>query len=408
MAKWASHGKETGMITMQKFALVLASAVMTTVAVADDTPGAGLTTVPPDPRALALIQELAFPEAPTPLREQPGWKKPRRIVLSAAAGPYNPTDPDTLARWKAVSPGVELVVVRGVDEMVAQAPTADALLGVDNLVCDDRVLAAAKKVRWIGIYSAGIESCLGKRGLDRPSLTVTNMRAVAGPVMAEHCIALMFALSRSLQVSVSRQTRGEGWGGSFTGSEPQALTGKTVLIAGLGGIGMEVARRAHALGMTVIATRASSRDKPDFVSYVGLADELPELIAKADVVVSALPLVPATTRLFDARMFARMKKTAFFINVGRGGSVVTDDLAAALNAGVIAGAGLDVTEPEPLPTAHPLWKGEEHHHHAPHVGAFGPGSGFARNAVARNGPALRGRRQAAVRGRFQEGLLIAR
>jgi phosphoglycerate dehydrogenase-like enzyme len=237
-----------------------------------------------------------------------------------------------------------------------EAPTADALLGVDNLVCDDQVLAAAKNVRWIGIYSAGVESCLGKPGLDRANLTVTNMRAVAGPVMAEHCIALMFALSRSLHVSVGRQVRGEGWGGSFSGSEPQALTGKTLLVAGLGGIGMEVAKRAHALGMDVIATRNSSRDKPAFVSYVGLADELPTLIAKADVVVSALPLVPATTNLFDAKMFARMKKSAYFINVGRGGSVVTDDLAKALDDGTIAGAGLDVTEPEPLPRDHPLWK----------------------------------------------------
>lgn len=331
------------------------TSLLTVTAASADMPKTELTTVAADPRAVELIRELAFPEAATALRDQPGWKKPRRIVLSAA-GPYNPTDPKTLAAWKAVSPGIELVVVRGVEEMAAQAPTADALLGVDNLVCDDRVLAAAKNVRWIGIYSAGVESCLGKPALERAGLTVTNMRAVAGPVMAEHCIALMFALSRSLHVSVGRQARGEGWGGNFTGSEPQALTGKTVLIAGLGGIGMEVARRAHALGMTVIATRASSRDKPDFVSYVGLADELPTLVARADVVVSALPLIPTTTRLFDSRMFARMKKSAYFINVGRGGSVVTEDLVAALNEGVIAGAGLDVTEPEPLPTSHPLWK----------------------------------------------------
>ena len=331
-----------------------AAAVTWGVAVADDT-RSPLTTVPADPRAVALIQELAFPEAPSALREQKGWKRPKRIVLSAA-GPYNPTDPKTLAAWQAVSPGVELVVVRGVDEMVAQAATADALLGVDNLVCDDRVLAAAKRVRWIGIYSAGVESCLGKPGLERAGLTVTNMRAVAGPVMAEHSIALMFALSRSLHTSVGRQVRGEGWGGGFAGSEPQALTGKTLLVAGLGGIGLEVAKRAHALGMTVIATRNSSRDKPDFVSYVGLSDELPTLIGRADVVVAALPLVPATTNLFDARMFGRMKKTAYFINVGRGGSVVTADLVAALNNGTIAGAGLDVTEPEPLPKEHPLWK----------------------------------------------------
>jgi phosphoglycerate dehydrogenase-like enzyme len=167
----------------------------------------------------------------------------------------------------------------------------------------------------------------------------------------------MFALSRSLQVSIGRQARGEGWSRNFAGSQPQALSGKTVLVVGLGGIGLEVAKRAHALGMKVIATRNSSREGPDYVSRVGLADELPSMIGEADVVVSALPLVPATTHLFDARMFARMKKTAYFINVGRGGSVVTDDLVAALNNGTIAGAGLDVTDPEPLePRDHPLWK----------------------------------------------------
>lgn len=336
-------------------AVTLMAAGTAIAASAADLPKSELTPVAADPKAVALIQELGFPEAETALRDEKGWKKPRRIVLSSQ-GPYNPTDPQTLANWKAVTPGIELVVVRGVDEMVAQAPTADALLGVDNLVCDDKVLAAAKKVRWIGIYSAGVEACLGKKGLDRPGLHVTNLRAVAGPVMAEHTLALMFGLSRSLQVSMGRQARGEGWGGGFAGSRPQALSGKTLLVAGLGGIGTEVARRAHMLGMNVIATRNSSREGPDYVSYVGLSDELPTLIEKADVVVSALPLVPATTNLFDAKMFARMKKNAFFINVGRGGSVVTDDLVAALNDGTIAGAGLDVTEPEPLPKDHPLWK----------------------------------------------------
>ena len=92
------------------------------------------------------------------------------------------------------------------------------------------------------------------------------------------------------------------------------------------------------------------------MSHVGLSDELPALIGQADVVVASLPLTPATTHLFDSKMFARMKKSAYFINVGRGGSVVTDDLVAALNNGVIAGAGLDVTEPEPLPKDHALWK----------------------------------------------------
>ncbi|MEQ9449861.1 MAG: NAD(P)-dependent oxidoreductase, partial [Rhodospirillaceae bacterium] len=102
-------------------------------------------------------------------------------------------------------------------------------------------------------------------------------------------------------------------------------------------------------------TRNSSRDGPAFVDYVGLASELPELIGEADVVVNATPLTPATTGLFDAAMFERMKTSAFFINIGRGASVVTDDLVTALERGHIAGAGLDVTDPEPLPNGHPLW-----------------------------------------------------
>jgi phosphoglycerate dehydrogenase-like enzyme len=257
---------------------------------------------------------------------------------------------------QAAAPGVKFVVVSNIDQMIAEVADADAIGSGDNVVCNERVLAAAKKLKWIAVYSAGVEDCLGKPALAKSGITVTNMRAIAGPVMAEHVIGLTYALSRSLQVSISRQARGEGWGGGFAGSQPQSLTGKTLLVAGLGGIGLEVAKRAHALGMKVIATRASSREGPDYVSYVGLSDELPTLIEQADVVVAALPLVPATTNLFDAKMFQRMKKTAFFINVGRGGSVVTDDLVAALNSGTIAGAGLDVTAPEPLPKDHPLWK----------------------------------------------------
>jgi phosphoglycerate dehydrogenase-like enzyme len=300
---------------------------------------------PADPKAVEVVREMGLVEGPTALRDLKGWKAPKKIVLTSM-GP--------LDALKSAAPGVEFVVVNDAAEMAKAAVDADGIASGDNVVCDERVLAAAKKVRWVAVYSAGVEECLGKSALMKPGVVVTNMRAIAGPVMAEHSIALMYALSRSLHVSVSRQASGN-WSRNFAGSQPQSLTGKTVLIAGLGGIGLEVAKRAHALGLKVIATRNSSRDKPDFVSYVGLSDELPTLIEQADVVVSALPLTPQTTNLFDAKLFARMKKTAYFINVGRGGSVVTNDLVAALNNGTIAGAGLDVTEPEPLPKDHALW-----------------------------------------------------
>jgi len=326
---------------LSRLTMLAASSLFALGASAKDDPPAA------DPKAVEVIRELGLTESPTALRDQKGWRAPKRVIMVSGT-PYGDS--------QAAASGVEIVTVKNTEELIAQAGTADAIVGGDNVVCDERVLAAAKKVRWVAVMSAGVEECLGKAGLDRPGLTVTNMRAVAGPVMAEHSIALAFALSRSLQVSVGRQATGEGWNRSFAGSQPQALTGKTMLIAGLGGIGLEVAKRAHALGMKVIATRGSSREGPDFVSYVGLSDELPTLISQADVVVAALPLIPATTNLFDAKMFARMKKTAFFINVGRGGSVVTNDLVTALNNGVIAGAGLDVTEPEPLPKDHSLWK----------------------------------------------------
>ena len=328
-----------------KLSMFHAAAWMTAAVV---SPVVARADVPPaDPKAVEVVREMGLVEGPAALRDTKGWKQPRKIVLTSMG---------SLDALKAAAPGVEFVVVDGPEAMAKAAVDADAIASGDNVVCDDRVLAAAKKLRWVAVYSAGVESCLGKPALSKPGIVVTNMRAIAGPVMAEHSIALMYALSRSLHVSVGRQARGDGWNRNFSGSDPQSLTGKTVLVAGLGGIGLEVAKRSHALGMKVIATRNSSRDKPDFVSHVGLSDELPALISQADVVVSALPLTPETTNLFDARMFARMKKSAYFINVGRGGSVATDDLVAALNGGTIAGAGLDVTEPEPLPKDHALWK----------------------------------------------------
>lgn len=331
-----------------RISVVLLGVALSATVAAKDAP-------PPDPAAVALIQELGLVESPIALRDMKGWRTPKRVLM------YTKTPIGNLTggvgdRLRAALAPVEFVTVDTVEEMIAKAPDADAVIGGDDVACDERVIEAGKKLRWVGVFSSGVESCLGKPALERPGLVVTNMRAVLGPVMAEHTIALMFALSRSLNVSIARQARGEGWGGGFAGSPPQALTGKTLLVVGLGGIGHEVAWRAHALGMNVIATRASKKEKPDYVSYVGLPDELPTLIGQADVVASSLPLVPATTNLFDAKMFARMKKSATFINVGRGGSVVTDDLVAALNDGTIAGAGLDVTEPEPLPKDHPLWK----------------------------------------------------
>jgi phosphoglycerate dehydrogenase-like enzyme len=108
--------------------------------------------------------------------------------------------------------------------------------------------------------------------------------------------------------------------------------------------------------MRVIAIRNTKADVPPLVSRMGLPADLPAFVREADIVVNTLPLTPDTRDMFDATIFGAMKRTAFFVNVGRGGTVVTEALASALREGRLGGAGLDVVEPEPLPAGHPLWK----------------------------------------------------
>jgi phosphoglycerate dehydrogenase-like enzyme len=151
------------------------------------------------------------------------------------------------------------------------------------------------------------------------------------------------------------------------------LRGKSLLVVGLGGIGTEIAWRANSLGMLVTATRNSSREGPDFLDYVGLPEELPVLASQADVVVNALPLTDQTRGLFNRAFFDKMKPGAIFISVGRGASTDTDALIAALQSGKLFGAGLDVTDPEPLPADNPLWQ-MSNVIITPHVSASTPGS----------------------------------
>ena len=174
----------------------------------------------------------AWPRAPTALRDLPGWRAPKRIVINLN-GPVTANSRQALDALQAVAPGVEIVAVANADEMIAQAADADAIVGGDDTVCDERVLAAAKKLRWVAVYLRRRRSLPRQEGASRsPASSSRTCAPSPGPVMAEHTIALMFALSRSLQVSVARQANGEGWSGNFAGSEPQALTGKTLLVAG--------------------------------------------------------------------------------------------------------------------------------------------------------------------------------
>jgi phosphoglycerate dehydrogenase-like enzyme len=237
---------------------------------------------------------------------------------------------------------------------------ADAIVGFNPEICAPKIIDNARQLRWIASLAAGVENCMTVPGVHSRNLLVTNMRGVDSAVIAEHAIALVLALAHSLDV-FAVDTSKASWSDQHGATTPiQTLEGKTMLVVGLGGIGTEVARRAYGLGMKVVATRDNTRDKPDFVGHVGLPDEMLALAKTADVIVNSVPLTPQTTGIYDAKFFAALKPTAYFINVARGGSAVTADLTAALNEHRLAGAGLDVVDPEPLPPGNPLWR-------APHV-----------------------------------------
>jgi phosphoglycerate dehydrogenase-like enzyme len=318
-------------------ALVMALCAGNTAAAEVGAPGAS--------SAAALIQRLGLEESATPVREQAGWRKPRKVLVWNVA-------PQAVPMLQAAAPGVELLLAKDAGEAVALAGQADAVLGF----CSAEVLAAGPDIRWVQSFSAGVERCVTIPALRERGILLTNMQRVAGPVMAEHVLAMMLAYARGLHFYIPERMAARWTRELPAPGRMLTLEGKTVLVVGLGGIGVEVAKRAHALGMRVVATRASGREGPAFVSYVGLSDELNKLAAEADFVVNTTPLTPATTRMFDAKFFAAVKPGAFFVNVGRGQSAVQDELIAALRSGRLGGAGLDVTDPEPLPAGSPLWQ----------------------------------------------------
>jgi phosphoglycerate dehydrogenase-like enzyme len=286
--------------------------------------------------------------------------------------------PDYAEKLRAVAGNVEIII----DDSGSYEIAPEKLAGVDAIIgfCDPTTIANSESsLLWLHSYTVGMDRCAGLADEQLERLVFTNAKRLSGPAIAEHSMAMLLALSRGLPPYLHSQAE-SNWDRSHAQQVRFGeLQGKTLLVAGLGGIGTEVAWRAHGLGMRVIATRNSSRSGPDYVDYVGLADELHKLAGEADVVVNALPLTRETRGLFNREFFAAIKPGAIFISVGRGQSTVTADLLTALEKGTLYGAGLDVTDPEPLPASSPLWK-LPNVIITPHVSAAGSGSA-RRNAV---------------------------
>ena len=217
--------------------------------------------------------------------------------------------------------------------------------------------AASKKLSWIHTPTAAVHQFLFSE-LVNSDVILTNSTEVHGPVVAEHVLALIFALAKKIPQAAALQNKRE-WGKDAIwskGPHPKEISGATLGLVGLGSIGRRVARLASALGMRVLAVRDHvDKEKPHGVDAVYSSSELEEVLAQSDFVVLAAPLTAETTKLMDARRFAVMKPEAYLINVGRGPQVDETALADALRARRIAGAALDVFEQEPLPADSPLW-----------------------------------------------------
>ncbi|MDJ0795141.1 MAG: D-2-hydroxyacid dehydrogenase [Woeseiaceae bacterium] len=272
----------------------------------------------------------------TASRDLPGWTaNPTIRVLSGA---------DDLRALEKAFPEARFV---GGD-----ASDAEVIIGS----CPAGLIRESDKLVWVQIFSAGAERCLAVDELASGEVLLTNGQKMTAHAIGEHAVAMALSLARGLVRHAHLMPDGK-WDRNWARSGGiYSVNGKTMLIVGLGGIGSETAKRAKALGMRVIATRNSSREGPDYVDYIGLSNELDDLVAEADIIVNSLPLTKATRGLFDSDLFAKVKPGAYFINVGRGGTVITDALVEALESGHLAGAGLDVTDPEPLPGDHPLWQ----------------------------------------------------
>jgi len=201
-------------------------------------------------------------------------------------------------------------------------------------------------------------------------VVVTNFRGIFNDHIAAHIMAFVLAFARGLHRYIPLQLQHK-WAPDSLDTGVVHLPETTALIVGVGGIGAETASKCAAFGMRVIGVDARRADRPSAVAEMHAPAQLDALLPSADFVILTIPHTPETEGLMNAARFALMKRTAFFINIGRGKTTRLDDLVAALRSGSIAGAALDVFEEEPLPEDHPLWSAPNVLL-TPHTAGFGP------------------------------------
>ena len=258
--------------------------------------------------------------------------------------------PKHLEQIRAAGNNINLIRITDNNELRNHVADAEVVLG--NI--SSSLLPSAKQLKWMQSFAAGMEG-MSKELKEHPC-TVTNMQRIYAPVIAETAIAMLLSLTRGLtQVSIPAFAQ-KKWMDVPADFPLADLYGKTIGIVGMGGIGSETARRLHyGFNMRVLATDAKPLAKPEFVDELHEPAWLMKMVPQVDVLMSAAPLTPLTRQMFNETVFNAMRPSAYFINVSRGGLVEQNALVRALKEKRIAGAGLDVVTPEPLPENSPLW-----------------------------------------------------
>jgi D-2-hydroxyacid dehydrogenase (NADP+) len=275
-------------------------------------------------------------------------------VASAQQKKILVTDAGIVPALEGASPGVRLVAVTP-QTIMSELADADALIGEPS----PEQVRAGKRLQWVQVMSAGVERVLFRSGandLRDSKIVLTNNKIVQGPEIADHALAMLLTLSRGIHRFVEHR-RQEIWQPRpYAGIE---LNGRTALVIGVGGIGIQIAVRAHAFGMEVIGVDPEDVPMMPFVRRVVKPDQLDEVLPLADVVFVAAPHTPLSEKMLGAKQFEAMKPGAYFIAVSRGRLYDLNALVQALDSRRLAGAGVDVMDPEPLPKGHPLWKFED-------------------------------------------------
>jgi phosphoglycerate dehydrogenase-like enzyme len=250
-----------------------------------------------------------------------------------------------------VSPQAHIVPVSA-ENVTREIADADAYVGD---ITPEQV-RAGKRLQWVQVMSAGVEHVLflsGGNALRDSKIVLTNNKIVQGPEIADHAMAMLLMLSRRLRQYVADDQQ-ETWDGAvFKGIE---LNGKTAVVIGAGGIGNQIATRAWAFGMNVIGVDPEDKPYSPFIQRVVKPDHLDEVLPQADVVFISAPHTEKSHKMMGARQFELLKPNSYFVAVSRGGIYDMNALVKALDSKRLAGAGVDVTDPEPLPKGHPLWK----------------------------------------------------